>query len=639
FLTLAVQCKTGAAITYLGPWLKKVAKRTSRDLVLSRKRRTRRESITAENRPEHYTIRPGDKSEAGELHQVIRAELDQLPTKYRMPLVLHYFGGLSHDEISKEMRCTTAALGVRLHRARKMLGKRLTARGISLESAALGAAIAVAIQHVITDRFMQSTQVAAAGLLWGPHPLAAAGSMGASAALPGNLANVLELVGQVGHSMARARMKMATAALAASISVLGGAAEAVRHLPDSIRPSLEFLSPSQIIQNLIQSFDVAPRAEIRPSFNATSLAQAAPPKTLDADITASPTPPTYTYTLPYTPPANQPLLALQVPPTTSALQQQSSTVPGSYHLALDQASYAPHVSTTPALVAPTPLPTSTNTSTPHSAPAFVPSGGSGSSSSASGTNAGELSLRDPAGESSGSLQPISQFSGDSLASIASYNTSSMTPIASFTGSAKGIIAAGTSVGGSVIGPVQVPTDSNTFIPSSVVLKSNDVFVHAGAGTYHWSDPADGILPSSVNSADFTLDGLKTYGVVEIERLPLTTTLAPVRPTGHHFVGIWAFDSDVAYDSIRLTAHYDESLAESLGLKENILKLWVYSGDAWIRIQDSSFSRDMVAHTLSGTFTKGQIDFFAVSAPEPTAIFGGLVLGGAALLRRRRRPSA
>ncbi|HEX3530170.1 MAG TPA: sigma-70 family RNA polymerase sigma factor, partial [Thermoanaerobaculia bacterium] len=83
--------------------------------------------------------------EADELNAIIRAELDELPGKYKMPLVLHYFGGLSHDQISKEMKCTTAALGVRLHRARKMLGKRLSARGISLEGAALGVALAAAV--------------------------------------------------------------------------------------------------------------------------------------------------------------------------------------------------------------------------------------------------------------------------------------------------------------------------------------------------------------------------------------------------------------------------------------------------------------------------------------------------------------
>src|SRR5687768_15021012 len=81
FLTLAVQCKTGAIIRYLGPWLKKVAKRTSLDLVRSRKRRTRRETVTAENRPEFDSANPGTPSENGEIHQIIRNELDQLPAK------------------------------------------------------------------------------------------------------------------------------------------------------------------------------------------------------------------------------------------------------------------------------------------------------------------------------------------------------------------------------------------------------------------------------------------------------------------------------------------------------------------------------------------------------------------------------
>ncbi|HEX8343050.1 MAG TPA: sigma-70 family RNA polymerase sigma factor, partial [Tepidisphaeraceae bacterium] len=160
FLTLAVQCKTGAVIRYLGPWLKKVAKRTSLDLVRSRKRRTRREQVTAANRPEHDETHPSAKSEHGELSTIIRGELDQLPSKYRLPLVLHYFGGLSHEEISLEMKCTPAALGVRLHRARKMLGKRLTDRGVSLAGTALSAALVASVGTCISDRFIRQTSTA-----------------------------------------------------------------------------------------------------------------------------------------------------------------------------------------------------------------------------------------------------------------------------------------------------------------------------------------------------------------------------------------------------------------------------------------------------------------------------------------------
>jgi len=127
------------------------------------------------------------------------------------------------------------------------------------------------------------------------------------------------------------------------------------------------------------------------------------------------------------------------------------------------------------------------------------------------------------------------------------------------------------------------------------------------------------------------------GVLSIERLSTQTTLAPARPLGHHFIGIWSFDTTFAYDAVSLNVRYDEALAQSLGLPENILKLWVYDGelDHWARIMDGTFSRDLGEHTLHGAYTRGSIEYFAVSAPEPVGVFSFLVAGTAALLRRRR----
>ena len=75
------------------------------------------------------------------------------------------------------------------------------------------------------------------------------------------------------------------------------------------------------------------------------------------------------------------------------------------------------------------------------------------------------------------------------------------------------------------------------------------------------------------------------------------------------------------------------MAKSLGLNESVLKLWRYDGTQWVRINDSSFARDTDNHLLSGH--ADGLTFFAVSAPEPSALacMGGIL--GIALLRRRR----
>lgn len=623
FLTLAVQCKTGATITYLGPWLKKVAKRSALDLVRSRKRRTRREAVTAENRPEFFSERSGAKAEAAELSVIIRHELDQLPAKYRMPLVLHYFGGMSHEQIAKEMACTPAALGVRLHRARKMLGKRLTAKNISLEGAALGLAIAAAIHHVVSDRFVYSTQLAVMSLNATMLP------GGPIAGLPAHLGAVTQIVAEVGQSMARARMKMAAISLVAGITMLGGAAEAVHHLPESLRANLDFLAPSQILQNLIRAFSPAPELHLQ-----AAPAKAAAPITIaKIDLTrdhVSP-PPAIAPPPQQLVAVNQPILALQVPPNLPQVVSTFAPLPA-IDSTLTSANFTPaktvQLSSIPIASGST-SPAHTETSnfrllsvgtiggSSHGDSSSIGDGAAGSG----GGHRGETDITDsiPLPNAFGRSQNISA----TATAIGPFDTVAVS--GGISGQALGPSATKT------VGPVQ---PANGVTPDSVVLKSNDVFVHAGAGTYHWADPAMGITAGGTNSADFTLGGAVGDGVVTISRLPVTTTLAPVRPTGHHFVGIWSIDSTVDYSQITLTAHYDESFAEALGLDETILKLWVYDDGQWIRIMDSSFSRNLIDHTLTGTYN-GMPTFFAVSAPEPAGAL--LVLGGSVmtLLRRRR----
>ena len=45
-----------------------------------------------------------------ELKGVMEEALNQLPPKYRLPLILHYFGGLSRDEIARELNCKPATV-------------------------------------------------------------------------------------------------------------------------------------------------------------------------------------------------------------------------------------------------------------------------------------------------------------------------------------------------------------------------------------------------------------------------------------------------------------------------------------------------------------------------------------------------
>jgi RNA polymerase sigma factor (sigma-70 family) len=158
FLKLALQARTTNGIPHVGAWLQRVARTTAMDLRRGRIRRLNRElaraSVTG--------LEPTDDTEVDdalrmeEVKELLRAEVDELPPHYRTPLILFYFGGLSADEIAKELGSNAKALAVRLFRGRKMLAGRLKDRGVhtpadcgAMMKVALGDAILAALADAV----------------------------------------------------------------------------------------------------------------------------------------------------------------------------------------------------------------------------------------------------------------------------------------------------------------------------------------------------------------------------------------------------------------------------------------------------------------------------------------------------------
>ena len=172
FLNLATHCKTNPqSIQYVGPWLQKVAKRVSLDIRRSRRRRQAREESHAAGNGNGHANGVHDEGQAGvdvdELKAVLNDELHQLPAKYRLPMILHYYGGLTREEIARELGCKASTLGVRIHRGRQMLARRLEERGASLVGMSLGLALTTAVRDAVSDGMIASTSKAAAELLAG----------------------------------------------------------------------------------------------------------------------------------------------------------------------------------------------------------------------------------------------------------------------------------------------------------------------------------------------------------------------------------------------------------------------------------------------------------------------------------------
>jgi RNA polymerase sigma factor (sigma-70 family) len=241
FLTLALQAKRGAQIKALGPWLQQVAKRLSLDLRRSKSRRQNRETRHHQEqmlRREDAIAAAGSGPSAAnldELKTILHEELEKLPTKYRLPLILHYFGGLSREEMAAELGCKPSTLGVRIFRGREMLAGRLSGRGVNLTTAALAVALGYTIKTLVSDAMVATTSHAASALL-------AAGGSGVSPDLTGMISSrVIGLSRRAAGAMVIGKVKLATIVLALACTTLGAGAKAFGMLPQ--------INVQQIISN------------------------------------------------------------------------------------------------------------------------------------------------------------------------------------------------------------------------------------------------------------------------------------------------------------------------------------------------------------------------------------------------------
>ncbi|HTU22570.1 MAG TPA: sigma-70 family RNA polymerase sigma factor [Gemmataceae bacterium] len=73
--------------------------------------------------------------------RLLDEELQRLPEKYRIPLVLSYLQGMTNQEIAVRMRCPIGTVFTRLARGREILRKRLIRRGVTLSAGLMGAAL------------------------------------------------------------------------------------------------------------------------------------------------------------------------------------------------------------------------------------------------------------------------------------------------------------------------------------------------------------------------------------------------------------------------------------------------------------------------------------------------------------------
>jgi RNA polymerase sigma factor (sigma-70 family) len=149
FLVLVRKASTLRRTDLLGNWLYGVAYRVaSRARSLSARRAARNspgqdavENLTATECGRETGV---DQATAFEEAPWLHQELSHLPEKYRIPIVLCYFEGLTHDEAASRLGWPLGTVKGRLARARDLLRRRLTVRGVTLSATALASHLALA---------------------------------------------------------------------------------------------------------------------------------------------------------------------------------------------------------------------------------------------------------------------------------------------------------------------------------------------------------------------------------------------------------------------------------------------------------------------------------------------------------------
>jgi RNA polymerase sigma-70 factor (ECF subfamily) len=128
-----------------------------------------------------------EQQEWSDLRPLLDEELNQLPEKYRAPLVLCFLEGKTHEQAARELGWPSGSMSRRMNRARELLRERLARRGLTLSTGLLFMLIAKNAGAVTVSPTLASMTTKAA-LAFG------AGQTALQATISGQVASLAEEV-------------------------------------------------------------------------------------------------------------------------------------------------------------------------------------------------------------------------------------------------------------------------------------------------------------------------------------------------------------------------------------------------------------------------------------------------------------
>jgi RNA polymerase sigma factor (sigma-70 family) len=182
--TFLVLVRKGASIAsreLLANWLYGVAHQTAlKARATTAKRRTRERQVTAMPEPA-----VAEQDLWRDLQPLLDEELIRLPDKYRAVIVLCDLEGKTRKEAARQLGVPEGTVAGRLARARTMLAKRLTQRGVALSGGVLAAVLSHKAASAGVPTSVAYSTIKAAGLL-------AAGQAAATALISAKVAALTE---------------------------------------------------------------------------------------------------------------------------------------------------------------------------------------------------------------------------------------------------------------------------------------------------------------------------------------------------------------------------------------------------------------------------------------------------------------
>jgi RNA polymerase sigma factor (sigma-70 family) len=186
--TFLVLAQKGASIQnrrVLAGWLHEVAHRIA---IKARASAARRNSVERKGKAMAPQViesnRQHETAAWNELRPILHAEVERLPEKYRVPVILSYLEGKTNEEVAELLQWPVGTVKGRLSRARDLLRSRLSRRGLSLSAAFLVTALAEGrvFAEVVPQDLVQKT----VRLVGRFGPRSASASSGSSAAPSGH---------------------------------------------------------------------------------------------------------------------------------------------------------------------------------------------------------------------------------------------------------------------------------------------------------------------------------------------------------------------------------------------------------------------------------------------------------------------